>query len=89
MKFTLASTPGGCTLSKTEFHNYAELPVPIGAGDLTALLSTLLADPEKREVEQGPVMIVRTNGGVSIRTRDGTFDLPWSHLFAIEGAPHA
>lgn len=89
MKFTLASTPGGCTLSKVDFHASTKFPIPMGAGELTALLSTLLADPEKREVEQGTVLIVRAEKGVSIRTRDGTFDLPWSHLFAIEGAAHA
>jgi hypothetical protein len=86
MKFTLASTATGCTISKVEFHQSTLFPIPMGAGDVTALLSALLADPEKREVEQGPVLIVRTEKGVSIRTRDGTFDLPWSHLFAIEGA---
>lgn len=89
MKFTLASTPDGCILSAVAFHASTKFPIPMGAGDLTALLSTLLADPEKREVEQGAVMIVRTTSGVSIRTAQGQFDLPWSHLFAIEGAPHA
>lgn len=88
MKFTLASTPGGCIISKVEFHNTTELPVPIGAGDVTALLSSLLADPDKREVERGPVQIVRTPEGVSIRTHTGSVDIPWAHLFAIEGAPH-
>ena len=89
MKFTLTSTPDGCTLSKVDFHASTKFPIPMGAGDLTALLSTLLADPEKREVEHGTVMIVRTPSAVSVRTRDGAFDIPWSHLFAIEGAPHA
>ena len=68
MKVTIASTATGCTISKVEFHQSTRFPLPIMAGDLSALLSSLLADPDKREVEQGPVQIVRTEAGVSIRT---------------------
>ncbi len=88
MRFTIQSTPTGCTITKAEHHQSTAFPIPMSAGDLTALLSTLLADPEKHEVEQGPVQIVRAEKGVSIRTAQGQFDLPWPHLFAIEGAPH-
>lgn len=88
MTYTIQSTPSGCTLSGKSLHSVWSLPIPMGAGDLTALLSTLLADPEKREVESALVVIERTPAGVTFRTRDGSFDIPWSHLFAIEGAPH-
>lgn len=87
MKFTIASTATGCAISKVDFHTSTELPVPLGAGDVTALLASLLADPDKREVEQGPVQIVRTTAGVSIRTRAGSVEIPWPHLFALEGVP--
>ena len=88
MRFTIQSTPTGCTIRKVEFHNTTELPIPAGAGDVTALLAGLLQEPEKLEVDNGPVQIVRTEGGVSIRTKVGNVDIPWPHLFAIEGAPH-
>lgn len=88
MKFTIASTADGCTLSAVDFQSSTIFPVPMGAGDLTALLSRLLADPDRAQIESGPVQIARTQLGVSIRTREGSFDLPWPHLFAIEGAAH-
>lgn len=87
MRFTIQSTLGGCTIRRTEFHNMTELPVPMGAGDVTALLAGLLQEPEKHEVESGPVQIVRMEKGVSIRTKAGSVDIPWSHLFAIDGVP--
>ena len=88
MTYTIQSTHSGCTLSGKSLHSVWSLSIPIGAGDLTALLSTLLADPDKRQVESGPVVIERTPAGVTFRTNEGSFDLPWPHLFAIEGAPH-
>lgn len=87
MKITIQSTGTGCTLAGTSLSCSWQLPIPLGPGDLTALLAGLLRDPEKHEVEQGPVQIVRTNNGVSIRTSAGSFDIPWPHLFAIEGVP--
>lgn len=87
MKITIQTTGTGCTLTGTSLSSAWQLPIPLGAGDVTALLASLLADPDKREVEQGPVQIVRTTDGVSIRTSAGSFGIPWPHLFAIEGVP--
>ena len=86
MRYTIQSGPEGCTLSAVDFHSSTNFLVPMGAGDLTALLSGLLADPDRSQVESGPVQIARTQLGVSIRTVQGSFDLPWPHLFALEGA---
>lgn len=87
MKITIQTTGAGCTLSGTSLSCSWQLPLPIGAGDLTALLASLLADPEKHKVEDGPVHIVRREKGVSIRTSAGSFDIPWPNLFAIQGIP--
>lgn len=89
MRYSIKSTEGGCTLTVANHHTTSDFPVPMMAGDLTALLSTLLADPDKREVESGSVLIVRTPASVTIRTSAGGFDIPWSHLFVIQGAPNA
>jgi len=89
VKYSLKSTGGGCTLTAADFQNTTAFPLPMRAGDLTALLSNLLADPERPYVESGLVMIERGKAGVTIRTNAGAFDIPWSHLFAIEGAPDA
>jgi hypothetical protein len=86
VKYSLKSTDAGCTLTATDFQNTTALPLPMRAGDLTALLSNLLADPERPYVESGLVMIERRSTGVTFRTIVGAFDIPWSHLFAIEGA---
>lgn len=89
MRYSIQSTEGGCTLTAADFQNTTGFPLPMMAGDLTALLATLLADPEKPYVESGLVMIERGKVGVTIRTNAGAFDIPWTHLFAIEGVTHA
>ncbi len=89
MRYSIKSTEGGCTLTAKDHHTASDFPVPMMAGDLTALLASLLADPDKREVESGSVLIVRTPASVTVRTPAGGFDIPWSHLFSIQGAPNA
>ena len=89
MRYSIRSTEGGCTLTAADFQSTTAFTVPMGAGDLTALLSALLADPVKPYIESGAVIIERGELGVIIRTNAGGFDIPWSHLFAIEGAAHA
>lgn len=87
MRYAIQSSPTGCTIRKVEFHNTTELPVPMSAGNVTALLAGLLQEPDKIEVGDGPVQIVRVEKGVSIRTKAGSVDIPWPHLFAIDGIP--
>lgn len=87
MRYAIQSTPTGCTISKTEFHNATEMPVPVMASDLTAAIATVLADPDRKETEVGPVQIVKTADGISIRTAQGQVAIGWQHLWSIEGVP--
>lgn len=87
MRYSIKSTEGGCTLTIADHHNTTTFPVPMMAGDFTALLSSLLADPDRSQVESGSVLISRTKEGVSVLTRAGACGIPYAHLFAIQGIP--
>jgi hypothetical protein len=87
MRYSIKSTEGGCTMTVADHHTASDFPVPMMAGDLTALLASLLADPDRSQVESGSVLIARTKEGVSIQTRGGAFGIPYAHLFAIQGIP--
>lgn len=85
MRYSIEPTEGGCTFTAKDHHTASDFPVPMMAGDFTALLASLLADPDRSQVESGPVLIARTKEGVSIQTRSGAFGIPYAHLFAIQG----
>jgi len=87
MRYAIQSTPTGCTVSKTESHLSTQLPVPVMAGDLTAAIATMLADADRKETEVGPVQIVKTADGISIRTAQGQVTIGWQHLWSIERVP--
>ncbi len=86
MKITLASTSTGSTITGSNLHSTWNLHLPLMAGDVSALLARLLQDPDRAEVEQDGLQIVRAKEGVSLRTSAGTVEIPWPMLFAIEGA---
>lgn len=87
MKITIQTTATGSTITGSNLHSTWNLHLPLMAGDVTALLARLLNDPSCAEVEQDSLQVVRTTGGVSLRTRAGSFDIPWPMLFALEGVP--
>lgn len=86
MKYTIKSTDNGCALTATDFHTETVFPLPVKAADLTAAWASLLRDPDCEYVELSPIVVVRTPTGISIETNAGKFGIPYSHLFAIEGA---
>lgn len=67
--------PGGRTA------NIFNLPLP--RAEIVTLLSELLADPEKRLVEAGPVLVERMRDGLRIHVSRANFIIPYGDLFPL------
>jgi hypothetical protein len=84
MKITLThDTATSCTLHEVTNSTTTRLTIPVSADDLSTALRRILADPTAREAGEGAARIERLRDGLRVHAGNGTFLLPYAHLFAL------
>ena len=84
MTVTLTQTGADASqlLEKTNSSS-AVFPIPATTIAVVALLKTLLADPDAREVQDGPVTVDRMRDGCRLHVGSGNFLIKYADLFPI------
>lgn len=84
MQVTLTAT-GENTSELKEVTNStsATFPLPIPKSTLIAALRAILAEPERRDLGAGPVLIERMRDGIRVNLLNGGFFLRYQHVFPL------
>ena len=78
-----------CELKEVTPATSCVFPVPLGKSVLVAALRTLLAEPEQRDLNEGPVRLDRMRDGIRVNVGAGAFIIAYSHLFPLVLEPAA
>jgi hypothetical protein len=90
MRFTLtAAGDNACTLKEVTPSSTASFPIPVGKPALVDLIRTFLADPEARDLGQGPIRLDRMRDGIRINVGAGAFTIPYAFVYPLILAPAA
>mgnify|MGYP003381996362 CR=1 FL=1 len=84
MSVTLTPTgDDACQIQEKTASSSALFPIPASATAVVALLKTLLADPDAREAQAGPVSVDRMRDGVRLHVGSGNFLIKYADLFPL------
>ena len=76
-----------CELRVTEPHNSTTLPLPISGDDVQGAIESMLMDPEKDQLESGPVQFVRYPDAIVVIDKAGTVSIHWRYLYWLVQRP--
>lgn len=84
MSITLTATGAdSCQLMEKTNSSSAVFPIPASATAVVALLRQLLADPDAREAQAGPVTVDRMRDGCRLHVGSGNFLIKYADLFPL------
>ena len=84
MSISLTATgDNACQLLEKTPSSSALFPLPISAPGLITLLRSLLADPEARDAQDGPIYADRMRDGLRVHVGSGNFTIRYADLFPI------